>query len=88
MNTLREDLAMEVDPFDGDFGNIDDRTLSDKIVTIRKPRPCSFCKCEIAKGERARAMTAMLDGTLTQYTWCAKCLDKMIDLNIGAEEEE
>lgn len=45
-----EEQALEVDPFEGDYGDSTDAVLKNKIVTIRKERPCSFCRRMIKAG--------------------------------------
>ena len=73
-----EEQALEVDPFEGDYGDSTDAVLKNKIVTIRKERPCSFCRRMIKAGERARSMTSKLDGEIRSHTFCNRCLNDMI----------
>lgn len=81
-----EELALQFNPFDGDFGAPGDIVLSDKIVTARKEGPCSHCGCAICKGERVRSMSAKFDGQLMSYRWCALCCAAMVKCQ-GAEED-
>lgn len=73
-----EEQALEVDPFEGDYGDSTDAVLKNKIVTIRKERPCSFCRRMIKAGERARSMTSKLDEEIRSHTFCDRCLNDMI----------
>jgi len=70
----KEIIALECDPFDGDFGQQEDRILKDKIVTTRINHKCSLCSEAIKAGQRARAMTAIFDSNLMRYYWHIKCL--------------
>lgn len=73
-----EKQALEVDPFEGDYGDSTDAVLKNLIVTVRKERPCSFCRRMIKAGERARSMTSLLDGEIMSHVFCDRCLNDMI----------
>jgi hypothetical protein len=64
MKELTEDMLMEVDPFEGDFGDQSDQIFTDKFVTARKEHECSCCGKLIVCGERYRSMTGRFDGEL------------------------
>lgn len=74
-NSLLE--ALRYNPFEGDFGTQDDKTLSDKIVTVRKERACWHCLGAVKVGEKARSRTDLFDGEIHSYTWCVKCCERM-----------
>ena len=73
---MNEIKVMMFDPFDGDYGDPNDLVLSDKIVTIRKPRECFNCKGTAQKGSRCRTATHKVDMLMT-YTWCHECTKAM-----------
>lgn len=77
-----EALALIVDAFEA---NEEEQAtvLSNKIVTVRKPRPCDFCKRPIDVGERARVINAVFDGEHVSNTFCSDCLNEMIDIENG-----
>lgn len=77
-----EAIALIADAFEG---NDEEQAvvLSNKIVTVRKPRPCSFCKRPIDAGERARVINAVLDEEHVSNIFCAECLNEMIDIANG-----
>ncbi len=83
-----EELVLQFDPFDGDFGAPGDTTLSNKMVTARKTGPCSHCGCTICKGERIRSMSAKFDGTLMNYRWCAPCCAAMAKCQADEANDE
>jgi hypothetical protein len=70
---MDEKLALEVNPFEGDFGSPGDVTLSKKIVTLRKERECDHCGQMAKKGTRCRTQSEIFDGDLHRYTWCTDC---------------
>ena len=82
-----EELALQFNPFDGDFGAPGDTTLSDKMVTARKEGPCSHCGHTICKGERVRSMSAKFDGQLMSYRWCALCCAAMVKCQADEEDD-
>lgn len=73
----KEQAILDFDPFEGDFGEPGDSILANKMVTARKPGPCSHCKQKIQKGERVRSMAAKF-GNFMRYRWCAACCDAMV----------
>lgn len=79
--------CLAFDPFAGDFGGAgeSDATLSDKMVTARKPHTCSHCARPIARGELHRSLVEIYDGELSQYRWCnACCLTMLPDADVAA----
>lgn len=88
MNTqAKEQAILDFDPFEGDFGGPGDCVLSNKIVTARKPGPCSHCEQEIKPGERVRSMAAKF-GDFMSYRWCAACCAVMADVDNYLESDD
>ena len=83
---MNESKALNTDPFEGDWGDDGYTPLSNKIVTIRKSRPCDHCKRKIAVGERARVMTSAYDGEIMRHTFCADCLNLMVKMDDGDDQ--
>lgn len=77
VNNFNEAHALMADPFEGDFGEIGDRTLTDKIVTARKVYECHDCCGTISTGEKCRARTDIIDGEIHRYRWCHLCCAAM-----------
>lgn len=75
MPTFDEGECLATDPFGGEFGGSDDRTLSDRIVKAAKDHPgaCHDCAGDIAKGERHRSRSDIADGGMLSFRWCAEC---------------
>jgi hypothetical protein len=71
----REVLAH--DPFQGDFGDPGDRTLSDKVVTARKAAKCHDCGGPIVPKERIRSRTDICEGNIMSFRWCSLCCEAM-----------
>lgn len=73
--------ACQYDPFAGDFGDVGDRTLHDKIVTFRFSHDCCLCPATIAKGETGRSLTMLwADGSpapVATYRYCRACTEAM-----------
>ena len=65
--------CLAADPFEGDFGNSNDRTLKDKIVTARRSGKCHCCGQQITPGTRIRSRADIFDGTLFSFRWCTEC---------------
>jgi len=72
-----EAAALMHDPFQGDFGDLGDRTLRDKIVTARKPAECHDCGSTIQPGERIRSRVDLSSGELMSFRWCQLCCGAM-----------
>lgn len=68
---------LDFDAFQGDFGAPGDRVLTNKMGIARKPGECQDCGQEIKPGERVRMMSAVFDGELMRYRWCALCCAAM-----------
>ena len=71
MTPAQERDCLAYDPFAGD--RCDERMLSDKIVTARKPGRCCICFCTIQPGERTRRQAAIVDGEMFSCRMCQKC---------------
>lgn len=69
--------ALKVDPYECDRDE-SPVILSNKIVTVKKERPCDYCKCTIPQGERARVMSYLYDDQMHRQTFCADCLNLMV----------
>lgn len=69
--------CLQVNPFEGDFGEPGDRVLKDKIVTARKGGACGICLQDIVPGERIRVLAAIFSGALMHYRWCSSCCAAM-----------
>jgi hypothetical protein len=69
-------LALDYNPFDGDFGDVGDRELRDKIVKFRKPRRCHCCGQNVKPGTTGRSLTMLWisDGVMS-YAYCHKCTE-------------
>ena len=80
-----EQYALSIDPFDGDWGGEGPSLLSNKIVTVRKERKCSNCHSLVQIGDRARATASSYDGVIKRHTFCARCLNLMIEADHGSE---
>lgn len=70
-------LALKWNPFSGDFGEPDDRMLSDKIVKVRKQFGCCWCKKTISIGEITRSRVDVLYGKIHCYRYCNTCTQLM-----------
>lgn len=77
MIPFNEQMCLETNPFEGDFGSPSDKTLKDKIVTTRKSCHCGMCKQAIVAGERSRVLVAIFDGDLMHYRFCSACCKAM-----------
>lgn len=76
-NLIDEKRALEVDPYEGDRDE-SPVILSNKIVTVRKERPCDYCKHTIHQVERARVMSYVYDDQMFRQTFCPTCLNLMV----------
>lgn len=72
---------LDFDAFAGDFGAQGDRVLKNKMGIARKAGECQDCGQEIQPGERVRMMSAVFDGELMSYRWCALCCAAMAKHN-------
>jgi hypothetical protein len=68
-------LVLQFDPFDGDFGDPDDREFQDKLVQARKEHDCSWCGAEIRPGELYRSIAGVNDGDFSTWKGCIECCD-------------
>ena len=67
--TFSEKDCLACNPFEGDYGEVTDRKLKDKIVTARKSRECSLCLTLIEPGERIRVMVEIASGEFFSHAW-------------------
>ena len=74
-----ESDCLDLNPFEGDFGDGRDRTLSDRIVTARKLHSscCHDCGGDVLKGERHRSRVDIADGEFFTFRWCSECCAAM-----------
>lgn len=72
-----EKRALMYDPFAGDMGSPGDRTLKNKMVTVRKQGECHNCTELIEVGTRARVVTDIFDGDLGYHRFCELCCRAM-----------
>jgi predicted nucleic acid-binding Zn ribbon protein len=87
-DTEKDDLILEFDPFEGDFGGQDDRVFRNQMVVARKEGPCAHCGTLIKKGERVRSQQSKFDGQLMSHRWCAACCDAMATYYPADDDEE
>lgn len=68
--------ALLFNPFQGDFGDVGDRELSDKLVRFRKARECHCCAHNVKPGTQGRALTMLWqsDGVMS-YAYCTECTE-------------
>lgn len=74
-----EDDCLALNPFEGDFGDGRDRTLSDRIVKAGKDHigVCHDCAGDVIKGERHRSRVDIADGSFFTFRWCGECCAAM-----------
>jgi hypothetical protein len=72
--------ALKYNPFDGDFGDVGDRELRDKIVRFRKARACHCCAQKTKPGTLGRSLVMlwMTDGPMS-YAYCHECTQAQAD---------
>lgn len=68
--------ALQYNPFEGDFGDVGDHKLRDKLVCFRKPRQCHCCGQQVKPGTKGRSLTMLWvsDGVMS-YAYCAECTE-------------
>lgn len=54
---------------------------SERIVKVRKPRPCEGCGVIIGKGEQALTYSGRFDGYFGSFTHHIECRQAEVDLN-------
>ena len=74
-----EQKCLDVNPFEGEFGDPGDKTLSKKIVTLRKPRECNLCGQTAKVETRCRVQVEVFAEKLESYTWCEECCSAMAE---------
>jgi len=62
--------------------------ISNKSVTIRKPRKCFGCCRQIKKGDRAYVQTNSDDGRIYSLTLCSDCQKKVEEMRYDDEFSE
>lgn len=80
MDNFNEKDCLAYNPFEGDFGEPNDRILKDKIGIARKAGACFLCKQQIQPGEKIRMLTAIFSGELMHYRWCTACCCAMASI--------
>jgi hypothetical protein len=67
--------CLAYDPFNGDFGDSNDRTMGDRIVRFRRPHWCHGCALRIAPGAEGRLTDKFWwdDHAVRSYRWCLDC---------------
>jgi len=81
--------ALEVNPFDGDFGPSDLTVLRDEIVTAAKEHRCSGCEGKIREGLRHRCrVEKSADDGLSSWRWCHDCTKKHVGYPYGCQCSE
>lgn len=80
MSKKHYEPTLEIDLFAGDYGDVEDRTLSDKIVKCRKAHECSHCLSAIESGTFNRVITEIVRhmGGFHVYRVCQPCLDALL----------
>lgn len=70
-----ENAVMLYDPYEGDKCGCD-RTLSDKIVTVKTEHPCACgeCNVNIFPGQRARRIVFIDEGDLITHYFRVDCI--------------
>ena len=56
--------------------------ISDKIVKVRKPRPCFGCLQMMNKGDEVHSQTNSEDGKIYTLTVCKPCMSYVNELRI------
>ena len=74
---MDEHKVLKCNPFEGDFGEPNDRVLRDKIVTARKGGKCHLCCQDIKPGERIRSQVDVFSKELVPSKWCNACCEAM-----------
>jgi hypothetical protein len=88
---LKLEDAINFDPFEGDFGDGNDCTLKDKIVTARKEHTCYICNGTVKVGELARNMVQVFEGQIGSWYFCQECciaMTKIFEYNNDIDSEE
>jgi hypothetical protein len=70
--------ALDLDPFEGDFGTNDDKVFSDKMVVGRKRYQCFHCHGPILVGDQHRYMASKFDDEFMTHRFCAACCEAML----------
>lgn len=84
----KDPSPLDYDPFQGDFGDQGDRTLSDRMVMARGTYKCSHCRGPILIGEEHRSRSDIADGEFMSWRWCAACCAAMVAEMYGEDEDE
>ena len=71
--------ALKYNPFQGDFGEVNDAGFGDSIVTFRKAGPCHICGFDVRPGMKGRRLTKYWsdDKTVRTYRYCTLCTEAM-----------
>lgn len=84
---MNDELTLQFDPFEGDFGGPGDKVFSNRMVVVRKSGPCAHCAQTLLIGERARSQQSKFDGDFMSHRWCALCCSAMATYQLEAEDE-
>lgn len=66
-------LVLGFDMFEGDFGDPEGRTFSNKIVKAAKDHECHHCGEDINLGQPHRAQRELFDGSVQTFRTCFFC---------------
>ena len=74
---MKEDIVLDYNLFDGDFGSPSDVLIENKMVTTNKKHEnaCHICESDIEIGERSRIEKNIFDGEFATYRVCQKCCE-------------
>lgn len=69
------EAALQYNPFEGDFGDVGDRELRDKIVKFRTAGGCHICGLDVKPGTLGRSLTMLwaCDREVRTYRYCTEC---------------
>lgn len=83
----QDELILNFDPFEGDFGMPGDKVFTNKMAIARKEGPCSHCGLQIQPSERIRRQTSKFDGELMTHRWCANCCTAMANYDSDVDDD-
>ena len=88
MTAEQAEKILDIDVFDGDFGDYRDTILANKIVKARKTHRCILCEEPIITGDYYRIITHICDGELNTNKYCMTCLLSMMEEDDDCEGGE
>jgi hypothetical protein len=80
--------ALDYDPFDGDFGDGSERTLTDELRVAQRRGTCRECAQAIVKGQIVRVIKKADNEGFYGGRICEPCLDAIVILNRGLSGDE